>query len=209
MVRPGLAVKSRSSSRADLPLPPPAAHLRLRAVRLGCRARARLRPRLLEADAHQGRSPCRRRLHERVHLVRPSRARTARLSAPAHASSTSRSAIGPKATLALNVCDFTRYANNRRTVVWSNIFSLTVLVTLCAILGVVVTSATEVIYGKTTWNPLQVSSLMDSRAAQFFSALPWALSVLATNISGACGQLADRLLSSPTASSPRRSSRGP
>ncbi|KPV76726.1 uncharacterized protein RHOBADRAFT_51725 [Rhodotorula graminis WP1] len=93
------------------------------------------------------------------------------------------SAIGPKATLALNVCDFTRYAKSRRTVVWSNIFSLTFLVTLCAILGVVVTSATETIYGKATWNPLQVSSLMDSRAAQFFSALPWALSVLATNIS--------------------------
>jgi len=70
--------------------------------------------------------------------------------------------------------------------VWSNIFSLTVLVTLCAILGVVVTSATEVIYGVSTWSPLQVSSLMGSRAAQFFSALPWALSVLATNISGTC-----------------------
>ncbi|GJN87706.1 hypothetical protein Rhopal_000661-T1 [Rhodotorula paludigena] len=93
------------------------------------------------------------------------------------------SAIGPKATLALNVCDFTRYAKNRRTVVWSNIFSLTVLVTLCAILGVVVTSAVEVIYGVSTWSPLQVSSLMDNRAAQFFSAVPWALSVLATNIS--------------------------
>ncbi|BGP37036.1 hypothetical protein JCM10449v2_000940 [Rhodotorula kratochvilovae] len=93
------------------------------------------------------------------------------------------SAIGPKATLALNVCDFTRYATSRRTVVWTNILSLTILVTLCAILGVIVTSATEVIYGVSTWSPLQVSSLMGNRAAQFFSALPWALSVLATNIS--------------------------
>jgi NCS1 family nucleobase:cation symporter-1 len=76
------------------------------------------------------------------------------------------SAIAPKATLALNVCDFTRYAKNSRTVVWTNIFSLSVLLTLCAILGVVVTSATEVIYGKATWNPLQVSQLMDNRAAQ-------------------------------------------
>lgn len=68
-------------------------------------------------------------------------------------------------------------------VVWTNIFSLTILVTLCAILGVVVTSAAQVIYGVSTWSPLQVSSLMGNRAAQFFSAFMWALAVLSTNIS--------------------------
>lgn len=52
-----------------------------------------------------------------------------------------------------------------------------------SILGVVVTSATEVIYGVSTWNPLQVSALWSSRAAQFFSAFCWALAVIATNIS--------------------------
>ena len=35
------------------------------------------------------------------------------------------SAIAPKATLALNIADFTRYAKNPRTVVWTNILSLT------------------------------------------------------------------------------------
>jgi NCS1 family nucleobase:cation symporter-1 len=56
------------------------------------------------------------------------------------------------------------------------------LVTLCALLGVVVTSAAQVIYGVNTWNPLQVSALM-GRAPMFFSALCWAFSVIATNIS--------------------------
>ncbi|GAA5960319.1 hypothetical protein JCM3765_007472 [Sporobolomyces pararoseus] len=93
------------------------------------------------------------------------------------------SAIAPKATLALNLADFTRYAKSPRNVVVSNIFSLTILVTLAAILGVVVTSAAEEIYGVSTWNPLQVSSLMGNRAAQFFSALMWALAALVTNIS--------------------------
>ncbi|KAK0459011.1 NCS1 nucleoside transporter family [Desarmillaria tabescens] len=93
------------------------------------------------------------------------------------------SAIAPKATLALNICDFTRYAKSRRTVVWTNIFSLSIPVTLCAILGVVVTSAVKVIYGVTTWNPLQVCELWSSRAAQFFAAFCWALAVIATNIS--------------------------
>ncbi|SJK98341.1 related to uracil permease [Armillaria ostoyae] len=93
------------------------------------------------------------------------------------------SAIAPKATLALNICDFTRYAKSRRTVVWTNIFSLSIPVTLCAILGVVVTSAVQVIYGVTTWNPLQVCELWSSRAAQFFAAFCWSLAVVATNIS--------------------------
>ncbi|KAK4704374.1 nucleobase:cation symporter-1, NCS1 family, partial [Phenoliferia sp. Uapishka_3] len=92
------------------------------------------------------------------------------------------SAIAPKATLSLNVCDFTRYAKSPRVVVWTNIISLTIPVTLCAILGVVVTSAAEIIYGVSTWSPLQVSSLMGNRAAQFFSAFMWALAVLSTNI---------------------------
>ncbi|KAJ7102158.1 NCS1 nucleoside transporter family [Mycena belliarum] len=93
------------------------------------------------------------------------------------------SAIAPKATLALNICDFTRFAKSPRAVVWTNIVSLSIPVTLCAILGVVVTSATQVIYGVNTWNPLQVCELWGSRAAQFFAAFCWALAVLATNIS--------------------------
>jgi NCS1 family nucleobase:cation symporter-1 len=68
-------------------------------------------------------------------------------------------------------------------VIWTNIFSLTILVTLCAILGVVVTSSAQVIYGVSTWSPLQVSSLMGSRAAQFFSAFMWGIAVLSTNSS--------------------------
>jgi len=93
------------------------------------------------------------------------------------------SAIAPKATLALNICDFTRFAKSPRAAVWANLLSLSVPVTLCAILGVVVTSATQVIYGVSTWNPLQVCELWSSRAAQFFAAFCWALAVVATNIS--------------------------
>ncbi|GAA6041680.1 hypothetical protein JCM8097_003081 [Rhodosporidiobolus ruineniae] len=92
------------------------------------------------------------------------------------------SAIAPKATLSLNLADFTRYAKNPRHVIWTNVFSLTILVTLCAILGVVVTSAAQVIYGVNTWSPLQVSQLM-GRAPKFFTAFCWGLAVLSTNIS--------------------------
>ncbi|KAJ7107148.1 NCS1 nucleoside transporter family [Mycena crocata] len=88
------------------------------------------------------------------------------------------SAIAGKTTLALNICA----SIFLRAVVWTTILSLSFLITLCSILGVVVTSATQVIYGVSTWNPLQVCELWSSRAAQFFAALCWALTAVATNI---------------------------
>lgn len=107
-----------------------------------------------------------------------------------------------KTTLLTRGLDETGYAKSPKRVVAANMFSLTILVTLAAILGVVVTSAAEKIYGVKSFNPLtvrlpcrprvrsradpfdiQVSSLMDNRAAQFFSALMWALAAMVTNIS--------------------------
>ncbi|KAJ7247733.1 NCS1 nucleoside transporter family [Mycena rebaudengoi] len=93
------------------------------------------------------------------------------------------SAIAGETTLALNICDFTRYAKSPRVVVWATIFSLSIPLTFCAILGVVVTSAVQVIYGVSTWNPLQVTELWSSRAAQFFAGFCWALTAIGSNIS--------------------------
>ena len=96
------------------------------------------------------------------------------------------SAIGPKATLALNMPDFTRYARNPREVFWTQAVGLMILVTMCGVLGATVTSAAQVIYGvsaKEAWNPLLVAKLWDNRAAQFFAALCWSFAVIGTNIS--------------------------
>ncbi|KAJ9624078.1 hypothetical protein H2203_005526 [Taxawa tesnikishii (nom. ined.)] len=93
------------------------------------------------------------------------------------------SAIGPKATLALNMPDFTRYAKYPKQVFWTQAVGLMVLVTLCGVLGATVSSAAEVIYGKVTWNPLEVAVLWNNRAAQFFAGLCWMFAVIGTNIS--------------------------
>lgn len=93
------------------------------------------------------------------------------------------SAIGPKATLALNISDFTRYAKKPRQVWWPQFVGLVILVTLCGLLGIIVTSATKVIYGVETWNPLQVEVLWENRAAQFFASFVWAYATMLTNIS--------------------------
>ncbi|KAJ7626212.1 permease for cytosine/purines, uracil, thiamine, allantoin-domain-containing protein [Roridomyces roridus] len=92
------------------------------------------------------------------------------------------SAIAGETTMALNVSDFTRYAKSPRVVVCATILSMSIFLTLAAILGVVVTSAVQVIYGISTWNPLQVGELWDSRAAQFFAAFCWALSAIGSNV---------------------------
>ncbi|THX54945.1 hypothetical protein D6D02_08176 [Aureobasidium pullulans] len=92
-------------------------------------------------------------------------------------------AIGPKATLALNMPDFTRYAKYPKQVFWTQAVGLMVLVTMCGVLGATVTSAAQVVYGVSTWNPLEVAKLWNNRAAQFFAGLCWCFAVIGTNIS--------------------------
>ena len=95
-------------------------------------------------------------------------------------------AIGPVATLALNMPDFTRYARKPREVFWTQFAGILLLRTACGVLGATVTSAAQVIYGveaSEAWNPLYVTRLWDNRAAQFFAAACWAFAVVGTNIS--------------------------
>lgn len=52
-----------------------------------------------------------------------------------------------------------------------------------AFIGMVATSAGIVLYGKVLWDPLQLINEWDNRAAAFFGAAAFLLSVLGTNIS--------------------------
>lgn len=79
--------------------------------------------------------------------------------------------------------DFTRFAKRPKDVFWTQAVGLMVLVTMCGVLGATVSSAAEVIYGKVTWNPLEVAVLWNNRAAQFFAGLCWMFAVIGTNIS--------------------------
>lgn len=95
-------------------------------------------------------------------------------------------AIGPMATMALNMPDFTRYAKKPKEVFWTQAAGILLLRTACGVLGATVTSAAQVIYSveaSEAWNPLYVTRLWDNRAAQFFAAACWAFAVVGTNIS--------------------------
>ena len=65
--------------------------------------------------------------------------------------------IGFWATLSLNIPDFSRYARNRSaTRSLGQALGLPLTMALYSFIGVAVTSATTIIYGKTIWDPVDV-----------------------------------------------------
>jgi len=90
--------------------------------------------------------------------------------------------VGFWATLSLNIPDFTRYAVSQRAQVWGQALGLPPSMTMFSFVGVVVTSATFVIYGKTIWDPVVLAGKFDSKVLVSFAMLAVALSTLATNI---------------------------
>ncbi|MFZ6646417.1 NCS1 family nucleobase:cation symporter-1 [Undibacterium sp. TJN25] len=68
--------------------------------------------------------------------------------------------VGFWATLALNIPDFTRFAKSQRDQVLGQSIGLPVPMGLLAMLAVIVTSATVVLYGKAIWDPVDLSSRM-------------------------------------------------
>ena len=90
--------------------------------------------------------------------------------------------VGFWATLSLNIPDFTRYAVNQKAQIKGQAIGLPPSMTLFAFIGVVVTSATTVIYGTTIWDPVVLAGRFDSKILVSFAMLAVALSTLATNI---------------------------
>ena len=90
--------------------------------------------------------------------------------------------VGFWATLSLNIPDFTRYAVSQRAQIMGQALALPASMTLFSFVGVVVTSATLVIYGETIWDPVVLAGKFESRLLVSVAMLAVALSTLATNI---------------------------
>lgn len=86
------------------------------------------------------------------------------------------------ATLAVNIPDFTRYAKNERSQ-YIQLLIVPFAFTLVGFTGIAVTSAGEVLYGETLWDPLHLVDRWENRAAAFFASASFVLSVLGTNVS--------------------------
>ncbi|MBS1580069.1 MAG: NCS1 family nucleobase:cation symporter-1 [Bacteroidetes bacterium] len=90
--------------------------------------------------------------------------------------------IGFWATLSLNIPDFTRYATSQKAQVNGQIIGLPPSMTLFAFIGVVVTSATTIVFGTTIWDPVALAGKFQDKWLVSFAMLAIALSTLATNI---------------------------
>jgi NCS1 family nucleobase:cation symporter-1 len=90
--------------------------------------------------------------------------------------------VGFWATLSLNIPDFTRYAVSQKAQIKGQIFGLPTSMTLFAFVGVVVTSATTIVFGTTIWDPVVLAGKFDSKILVSFAMIAVAISTLATNI---------------------------
>jgi NCS1 family nucleobase:cation symporter-1 len=90
--------------------------------------------------------------------------------------------VGFWATLSLNIPDFTRYAKSQKAQIRGQAIGLPSSMTLFAFIGVVVTSATAIVYGTTIWDPVQLAGRFDSKILVSLAMIAVAISTLATNI---------------------------
>jgi NCS1 family nucleobase:cation symporter-1 len=90
--------------------------------------------------------------------------------------------VGFWATLSLNIPDFSRYAFSQRDQVIGQTLGLPTTMGLYSFIGVAVTSATFVIYGKFIWDPVELLAMQTNHFVLIVSMFALCLATLATNI---------------------------
>jgi NCS1 family nucleobase:cation symporter-1 len=90
--------------------------------------------------------------------------------------------VGFWATVALNIPDFTRFARSQRQQAIGQALGLPTTMTLYSLIGILVTSATVVIYGTAIWDPVQLLSRFQSPVAVVISLVAILLATLNVNI---------------------------
>src|ERR1700716_2225909 len=90
--------------------------------------------------------------------------------------------VGFWATVSLNIPDFTRFARSQRQQAVGQALALPITMTLCSVIGILVTSAAVVIYGTAIWDPVQLLSRFHSPVAVIISLLAILLATLNVNI---------------------------
>lgn len=90
--------------------------------------------------------------------------------------------VGYWATLSLNIPDFSRYAYSQRDQIAGQALGLPTTMALYSFIGVAVTSATIVIYGKEIWDPVQLLTKFSNPLLLVVAMFALCLATLATNI---------------------------
>src|SRR6202011_2338452 len=79
--------------------------------------------------------------------------------------------VGYWATLSLNIPDLTRYARSQRSQALGQALGLPTTMTAFAFIGVAVTSATIVIFGKPEWDPVVLVTKIGGTMVIIFAAV--------------------------------------
>jgi len=90
--------------------------------------------------------------------------------------------VGYWATLSLNMPDFTRFGHSQKDQAFGQIIALPTTMTLFAGMGVVITSATAIIYGKAIWDPVDLVGRFESRALVAVAMFTIVVATLSVNI---------------------------
>jgi NCS1 family nucleobase:cation symporter-1 len=86
------------------------------------------------------------------------------------------------ATLSLNIPDFTRYAQSQRAQALGQTIALPLAMTAFSFVGVVVTSATAIVFGDVIWDPLALAARIESPMLVSVCLVAVIVATLATNI---------------------------
>ncbi len=90
--------------------------------------------------------------------------------------------IGYWATLSLNMPDFTRFGRSQREQIIGQVVALPTTMSLFAAMGVMITSATAIIYGESIWDPVQLVGRFTSPVVVAISMFTVVVATLAVNI---------------------------
>lgn len=90
--------------------------------------------------------------------------------------------IGFWATLSLNIPDFTRFAKSQKQQMKGQAIGLPATMTIFSAMGIIITSATVIIYGKAMWDPVDVVSKFTNPIALFIGFFGIVVASLSVNI---------------------------
>jgi nucleobase:cation symporter-1, NCS1 family len=90
--------------------------------------------------------------------------------------------IGYWATLSLNMPDFTRFGKSQREQIVGQVVALPTTMSVFAAMGVLITSATVLIYGRAIWDPIQLVAQFQAPAVVAISMFTAVVATLAVNI---------------------------
>src|SRR5499433_650634 len=90
--------------------------------------------------------------------------------------------IGFWATLSLNMPDFTRFGHSQKEQAVGQVVALPTTMTVFAFMGVIITSASAIIYGKAIWDPVELVGKFTQPAVVAISMFTVVVATLSVNI---------------------------